>query len=372
MTKLKQDVVRLSMLVLPAFLQGLITKTTGRALADEKYTSRSSVGLALRSLIILGLSTYASMMLFSNGMAYLLPFIYIITVSTMRNLQVVIYHHCSHDAVFKTPRLNTILGEFISMLLVIKNFSDYKDHHLAHHSPKHLLTLKDETATDLQDMRLTPGLPYPQLVRNLWLGLVSPFNHMRWNFVRIAQCFFSNHPWHNIISLVFWSATISLLYGHGLLTAFSFSYLLPLFTFYNICRVLRLVVEHCWPEKSSLENRDMAFVALSTKACFCGELAPELTDSRLKNFIYLTGFSLKLFLFHGVLRALILPGDTPNHDLHHRRPLADWANAETAREKDYQSGCEGFPYNYQHIWGIPMAIKHNLKTLSLVKSPEWI
>lgn len=52
---------------------------------------------------------------------------------------------------------------------------------------------------------------------------------------------------------------------------------------------------------------------------------------------------------------LVIVGDLPNHDYHHRYPsTADWTVAAYARQHDVDTGPEGPPYH--EVWGMGAAI----------------
>ncbi|MFM7579473.1 MAG: hypothetical protein ACKO5Q_21385, partial [Microcystaceae cyanobacterium] len=47
-----------------------------------------------------------------------------------------------------------------------------------------------------------------------------------------------------------------------------------------------------------------------------------------------TRWWLRLFFYHLPVRLLILTGDSPVHDYHHRRPASDWVNAHCDRQAE--------------------------------------
>jgi len=59
--------------------------------------------------------------------------------------------------------------------------------------------------------------------------------------------------------------------------------------------------------------------------------------------------------YHLPSRLLVVVGDLPNHDYHHRYPSTpDWAIAAYARQRDIDQGPEG--PQYQEVWGMGAAI----------------
>jgi hypothetical protein len=59
--------------------------------------------------------------------------------------------------------------------------------------------------------------------------------------------------------------------------------------------------------------------------------------------------------YHIPARLLVVVGDLPNHDYHHRYPsTTEWTTAAYARQADIDAGPEGPPY--QEVWGMGAAI----------------
>ena len=59
--------------------------------------------------------------------------------------------------------------------------------------------------------------------------------------------------------------------------------------------------------------------------------------------------------YHLPSRLLVVVGDLPNHDYHHRYPSTPhWTTAAYARQHDIDTGPEGPPY--QEVWGMGAAI----------------
>lgn len=366
-SQLTADAIRSSMLRLPACLQRMLTWVTTVPILgqDVKRTSFYQTITAFLSLIT---GLLGSMIILKENFYLFLPFSLLITVSGMRKLQVVIYHHCSHGSVFHSRLANAILGEMISILLVIKDFRTYKQDHMAHHNSKKLLTTEDETSQDLAEIGLMPGVPKHILWQRLILSFVSPFAQVRSFLNRIRLCFLSLHLIHNLCAIAFWASIISIIYYFKFLSIFIIVWIFPLTFLYHISRILRLLAEHKWPAQEIMRSRGLLFICVTTIAVFNGEALPGKTGRVLYDYYQISLWAVRMIFIHLFARVFVLVGDTPCHDYHHRRPSSrEWSSYIDARQKDKMTGCLGYPINYSEVWGLFNAIDNNLQSLSECK-----
>jgi hypothetical protein len=71
-----------------------------------------------------------------------------------------------------------------------------------------------------------------------------------------------------------------------------------------------------------------------------------------------------MVFYHLPVRLLVVVGDLPNHDFHHRYPATpDWMIAAYARQHDIEAGMRGGP-PYSEIWGLGQAIHRMFEGLS--------
>jgi Fatty acid desaturase len=288
-----------------------------------------------------------------------------VTTSGIRKLQVVVFHHCAHGTVLVTSRSNAILGELISGLLLIKSFVAYKRDHVRHHSSKYLLSPHDETVQFLTSFAgLEPGLSKAQLWRRLLLNFLNPAFHLRWLADRVLSCFAADHARWQLVKILYWAALLSAVaYAHAW-AGFLLGWIVPLTVCYNVSATLRLAAEHRWPSADLLRSRAADFVCDTTVAVFLGAPLPRATGWRR---IYAWPAWLAQMFGHFLARVLVLVGDTPCHDFHHRRPASrDWANYIFARQADFDRGCPGYARNYTAVWGLVRAIDENFASLSAV------
>ena len=139
--------VRESMRVIPEIFQPFLTWITGKPYKGQKAWHRTPSYhlVTATSVLILGVwGTVYSMM--HQGLYWvLLPLTWLLTVSAGRKFQAMIIHQCSHYTFFASHQWNIWFGEFLSTILLLRDFDSYlKDHGPNHHSKK-LLTFADET-----------------------------------------------------------------------------------------------------------------------------------------------------------------------------------------------------------------------------------
>jgi fatty acid desaturase len=351
---------------LPGTIQPFLTWLTGKPHTEERARPSSSLrelgSTATQFAVAASLFTafWLSPARFSVAAFLLLALYWTVVVGAMRKLQVVIYHHCAHGTVLRTKRANAVLGEAISVVLLIKRFSVYRQDHMKHHHREVLLTDDDETQDFLfRFAGLRPGLSKQTLWKKLKLGIVTPSLHGRWLRDRFLSCFNGGSAKRNFVAAVYWSCLILVVGIFQIWDAFFLAWLIPLTVFYQVSATLRLAAEHRWPPSASGE-RDIQFVCRSTVAVFCGSAPPE-TRGRLLPWLD-WGFRM---VGHLLARTLVLVGDTPCHDYHHRRPGSrNWPDYIFARQHDADAGCPGFPENYYEVWGLLTAIELNLQSLS--------
>ena len=65
------------------------------------------------------------------------------------------------------------------------------------------------------------------------------------------------------------------------------------------------------------------------------------------------------------VRMVVLVGDAPCHDYHHRKPASRrWTSYIQARQHDKEAGSTVFKKGYTDIWGLFRAVDGTLASLS--------
>jgi len=358
---------RESMRCLPWWMQLSLTVITGKPYRGQQPSRWTlwqyligTLGCLIVGLLLSILATHRP------GLGLLLPLGWLLTTGSMRTLQVVVMHHCSHVNVTGNKSIDTYMGQWISILLMIQDFDSYTSAHRIHHSLKGHLTTKDETLIFLfKQLKLRPGMSKQECWRTLYQALWSPRFHLDFLYRRFRACFLSASLSHNIEAYSFWFFVLRSVFVMHMELPFLLGWVIPMTLLYQICTCLRLIVEHEFPELQLLTDRDKRFVAEATKAVFLGDPTPNPSLEGSPKFLAWCRWWLRLLFIHVPCRFMILPGDTPVHDFHTRHPgNDDWVNAIWLREAELVAGCVDWPLLYEEHWGLGTAIDATFESIS--------
>ena len=364
--------VRESMRRLPSALQLPLTYLTGKPHTGQrgpKLTPTFHLATALGSLAI-GLTCSAAA--WSGANLLLLVLGWAITLHGMRNLRMLIFHQAAHRNMWAKPRADRLVGRIIAAGLVVQSFQRYSSEHISdHHAARHM-TLHDPTVQAmLVTLRLRPGMTRQQMWRRIIALLCSPVFHARFAWARIRSYVHGATPAERRVALLGYlllAALLTLLHGWMF---FLVAWALPLFFIFQISNVLRLCVEHTFPEKDVEVRRGRAYMAALSNAIFLGEPAPgdDLTGAR-RAYAWVR-WTLRMALIHFPSRYLVLTGDTVVHDYHHRFPMSrEWADYLFARQRDLEAGHPGWT-PYREVWGLIPAINLVLDSLASANADEF-
>ncbi len=355
---------------LPACVQPLISAIVGAPAPGAAFRRKSTVwpliDASLRlvvgvALALVGLSTEgwpaAFAMIALGG---------VLTVSGNGVVQVVVFHYCAHNGVFATEVVNRLVGRLISIVFLFKRFDDYKREHIQHHRAQKLITEEDEFASFVVKVcGLCPGMAHGRLRARLAFLLLSPRFHFAFLKLRVLGNFSSEDTAHARRFVVFWTAFIALTLISGFWLEVAVAWLLPLTIWLQIATVFRILCEHRFPDAQLLTVRGKALIANATTGVFSGRPAPMRRADPLANAAAWGMWWLDLLTLKLLARLIVLVGDAPAHDFHHRRPgTKHWPDALHERDADKRAGCPGYPTNYIDVWGLMAAIDANLAALS--------
>jgi hypothetical protein len=300
--------------------------------------------------------------------AIALPFGLAATCSGLGIFQVVVFHHCSHGTVFANRERNRTVGRLISALLLFKRFDDYQREHMLHHSPNKLLTNEDEFADFvLRLMRLQAGAPCHILWRRVLLSLVSPRFHARFLVARLKGAMFSGDRGHDWTSRLAWGGTTAAAAASGNLVPFAVAWVLPVTILLQAATVFRILCEHRFPEPAVTDARGKPFVVEATMGVFPGLMPPAARAGTMRGVAAWALWWVQMLTVQLFVRVVVLVGDAPCHDFHHRRPGARrWTSYAHARQADLEAGSPGFPAGYTDVWGLLRAVDMNLTSLSML------
>ncbi len=364
--------VRESMRRLPSMLQLPLTYLTGKPHTGQrgpKLTPTFHLATALGSLAI-GLGCTAAAWTGANPLLLVLG--WAVTLHGMRNLRMLIFHQAAHRNMWAKPRADRFLGRIVAGVLVVQSFQRYSKEHISdHHAARHM-TLHDPTVQAmLVTLQLRPGMTRQQMWRRIIALLFSPVFHARFAWARIRSYVHGTTPGERRVALLGYlllAVLLSVLHGW---TFFLVAWVLPLFFFFQISNVLRLCVEHTFPEKDVEVRRGRAYMAGLSNAIFLGEPAPgdDLTGAR-RAYAWVR-WTLRMALIHFPSRYLVLTGDTVVHDYHHRFPMSrQWADYLFARQRDLEAGHPGWT-PYREVWGLIPAINLVLDSLAGADADEF-
>ena len=355
---------------LPKWTQPLLTWLTAKPYAGQKPFHRTALDHVLTAFAALGVGVSLSW-LGATHLAMALPLIplgWFFSTYGMRKLRLTIQHACAHGTVFDQAGANHWLGEAIAILTLSVSLADYRHQHTRIHHSRTLLQPGDDTYDYLVNVvGLKPGMTVRQLWRQLWTTLVSPGFHLRDLLSRVQSCFVSPSMQHNALAAGVWLVFLALVSVTQCWLPFAVAYGIPLTVLYQISEVLRACAEHRWPVPAVSGPVNRLVLGRMTVAVFLGEPTPVLSPgaSWVSKALAWGRWVLRMVFYHLPARALVLTGDSPCHDYHHRYPTSKaWPNAIFERQADLDAGCPGWPEPYQETWGLLEAMDETFKSLS--------
>jgi hypothetical protein len=354
------------MRVLPAWLQPALTWLTGKPLRDQpawNLTPLHHLGsgvLALLGGVLLGV---VALLASSAWLLLLLP-AWVLTIHGAVKLRTMIVHQCSHTNFTGDKRLDDQLGEWLSILLLTQSYESYKPEHIADHHSKNHMTPADPTVQFiLVHVDAHPGMASDEMWRRMYRTMVSPRYHLLATWSRLASHLHTNSHLHQLKTLALYAAVLALVALTHSWLLFLLAWVFPLTILLNMSSCVRLCGKHVFPVAGT-HLHDRNTLASFTHGIFLGELVPDpaLPPGR-KQWAWARWWARMLFV-HLLCRLLVLVGDTPCHDFHHRFPRAKaWPNYIFARQQDLMAGHPGWP-PYTEIWGLFPAIQATFVSLS--------
>jgi len=357
---------------LPAVLQPLLTWLTARPAPGERPRVRAAWTYVAGALLWTGLGVLAgavALAMFATHPLWacaLCTLSLVATTSGLGHFQIVVFHRCAHWNVFADRAWNRRVGRLVSALLLFKQFDDYQREHMQHHKFSRILTEEDEFTDFILGLcRLEPQLPKRELWRRVLCSLVSPAFHLRFLAGRVRGSWMSADRVHNAVGIAAWAMATAACAWAGTLGAFLLLWVLPVTVLLQAATVGRILIEHRFPEPELIALRGKAFICQATSGVFAGSAPPAARATCARGFLAWTVWWADMLTAQLLTRIVVLVGDAPCHDYHHRRPSADrWTDYIHARQDDVDAGCPGYPLDYRENWGLFRAIDDTLDTLS--------
>ena len=366
--------------ILPIFLQPFLTWLTAKPPVGEQVKERSplffvrvAVGQTLGGVLVAALA----LMLWNQA-----PFLLsaaalfsglVLSTSGLGLFQVVIFHHCSHGTVFQERDMNVTVGRLISAILLFKHFDAYKVGHMVHHSNNKLLTEEDEFADFVFGMcGLRPGMTKSVLWRRVLVALMSPLFHVNFLRRRLRGAWASPDRTHNVIGASVWLGLAIAAFAVGQFDVFLVAWVLPVTVLLQIATVFRILCEHRFPDPEVIRLRGRDFACHATAGVFPGVMPPRRLATSAVGALQWAGWWIDMLTVQLLVRLIVLVGDAPCHDYHHRRPASRrWTSYIQARQVDVETNASGFQTGYQETWGLFRALDQNLDSLART-SPDFL
>lgn len=367
---LSQD-PRASLLMLPRFLQGLLTLLTGKPYPGQAPLFwRTPLWHLAMALLSFGMGGVTSTWIIQHGEPLLWPlliFPWMLTVSGARRPQVEINHQCVHGNFSKIVWLDRLLAEVVSTLLLIQDAAGYwYDHAVLHHG-KRFATLDDPDVRFLLTLGFCPGIPVADLWRLLWWTLISP--HFHWLFLRarLRANFTTAQPWRRLLAMGYLIMVLSIVALTNAWLVLLVAWVIPVFFLYHIAALLQFVCEHYWLAHKDPSLPGSIVLARLTPTRFMGEAAP-VRDLPLRRALRAwTWWTVRTLCLHTPARLCIVVLDLSQHSFHHlHRKGQAWTNAIYLRQQHVEQGYPGCAEPGVEIWGLGSAINTAFHHLSVL------
>lgn len=331
------------MQVLPLAFQPFLTWLTGKPLPEQQpLFVWSSVGRAIWTLAVLVFGLALGALGLAMASWYSVPLLllsWMLTTGAMRLFYVVIEHVCTHGIFSRRVAANRVMGEVISTLLWATPFEIFRKDHRIHHSSTRLQV--DPDVQFILGTGFTTDMSAREFWRYLFITLVSPRFHLSY-FAGRLKLNFTGRPYRVAMSVCYAAAKLAFLSVTGLWLEWALLWFFPASVLFQISSLINYHSEHRWPSGEKLDRKEKARLSF---ARFCGDPVPE------GDILGWLIWWLRVFFVHLPYRLFVLVGDLPQHDLHHRRPGSDWANAAYVRRDDTRAGHGKWSAGYSEVWG---------------------
>jgi fatty acid desaturase len=354
---------RESYCVFPAWSSWFWTWLTGAALGEERppFSCRATPFLLLALVSYLGgiaLGIFGASRI--DGWAWICVVLgWCLTVGGSRRLVSTVVHQCIHGRFSGRGRLDQFIGEWLTVLTFTQTAATYRREHFEQHHRFGVFATRDDPAAQfLMKIGFIPGRSVLRLWIQLFVNVVSPWFHFGFLAQRARSNFLEATRGRLVAAyahLSVWCAVVAM--GWIDVTAVALGAVVPVIFLYQLSVMFEFVSEHAWlvPAPPVTHARDVH--RTHSWARFCGSAFPDGRTAgglsvRLAKWV---GWTLAHVLYHLPVRLLVLPGDLPQHDFHHRSPGSeDWSTAAYARQRYMRKTNEAA----LEFWGLHRAIHH--------------
>ncbi|MFX1740024.1 hypothetical protein PXJ20_32370 [Paraburkholderia sp. A1RI_3L] len=370
----QQDDVRASYLVFPGWTQHFWTWLTGKALPGQsplfRHTWYSYLGVTLA--VFFGGLTLSSLAVVYKPHGWwwaMLGAGWVLSLCGARHMILVIAHQSIHRQFSGSEAGDRFWGELVTLLNSYQDAHAFKVEHFdAHHREHVFATLQDPPVQVILGLGFRPGMSRHRLWLRAFVVVLSPAFYLKGIADRL-RCNVTSGTWRRAgfllwaawwLSLPFWlrnGAEVLLL-----------AYVVPIVLLNQLSALLDKLGEHAWlTPPDPAHGRRYHHVAASW-ARFCGYAVPSRSLPFGRRLAAWVRWTAAMLLYHLPVRLMVVVGDLPNHDFHHRQPRTpDWMIAAYARQRDIDHGLPGAP-GYVEVWGLAEAIDRMFRALSVTRA----
>ncbi|HSR68626.1 MAG TPA: fatty acid desaturase [Acidobacteriota bacterium] len=353
--------VRESFLRFPAWTQHFWTWFTGKALPRQqpliRHTWFSYLVLILAIYFAgLSLSVVAVSLRFQFWYLALLAG-WILTLSAARSMILVIAHQCIHKRFSGNGKRDNLVGEMVTVLTFYQDADTFRvEHFHSHHREAVFATHEDPPVQVLLGLGFRPGMTRRRLWLQALLVFFSPAFYLR-GFVDRLWCNLVKGTWRRV-GFLSWAAfwlSLPIWLPHGG-TVLLLAFLIPVILLAQLSALLDKLGEHAWLTQRDPRHGTRYYHVAATWGRFCGRAVPSASPWKPRGLASWLAWSASMLFYHLPSRLLVVVGDLPNHDFHHRYPATpDWMIAAYGRQRDIDNGLNGGP-PYSEVWGLGQAI----------------
>lgn len=354
----------------PSWTQHFWTWTTGKALPDQQPLIRHTWatylavtmtaflgGLALSSVAIAATPPLWGLMLIAGE---------VLTLHGARTMILVIAHQSLHRRFSGSSRLDQVIGELVTVLNVYQDFRAFKEEHFdAHHRRAIFATEADPPVQFLFALGFRPGMSRSRLRRRAVRVFLSPRFHWS-NFLGRLTCNLRRGQWRRAVFFGWAALWLSVpFWVHNGYLVLLVGFALPVIILSQLAALLDRLGEHAWLTPPDPAHGTRYYTVAATSARFCGSPVPPKGLPWPAAVAAWTRWLLVTACYHLPARLMVIVGDLPNHDYHHRYPSTPlWMIAGYARQWDIDDGDHGPPYT--EVWGMWAAVERMFATMSEV------
>ncbi len=343
----------------PGWTQHFWTWQTGKALPGQEPLLRHTWASYLAVVVALFVGGLA---LSTVAVATMFPFWYlallvgwVLTVAGERMMVLVIAHQALHRRFSGRAPRDAFWGEAVTVLSVFHTFRDFRTEHFDNHHRRDIFATEDDPPVQfLFDLGLHPGMSRGGLWRRAWVVFLSPVFYWRGLVDRVRSNVRAS-PVRRLAFLVWvgWWLSLPFWLPNGVLVLV-LAFFVPVVMFAQLSALLDRLGEHEWLAPRDPELGRYYTVA-NTSARFCGSPVPDRGLPFARRTTAWVRWWAATLSYHVPARLLVVVGDLPNHDHHHRYPSTpEWTTAAYARQRDIDEGPEG--PTYREVWGMASAI----------------